>query len=654
MAVNNQSGRKNKFYGEFGATTDHLMWFVQVSTLSLFPQALPNTFYVCQVSDIHFSIYRDPDRVTEFTDLLRNTITPIRPAVVIASGDLTDAREGLGSVQHEKEWQMYYETVKTSGILEHTTWLDIRGNHDTFNVDSYNGQADYFKNYSIQGKLHRRSYAHQMEVNGNKYTFLGLDASLVPGPKRPFNFVGEVQQDEINKIQLLINNSRQNSNDYLIWFGHYPTSCIMSPGADTNVRKLIGDQPESLVYLCGHLHTFAGLVPRMISLQSTGYLEMELGDWMRNRRYRLAAVDHGLFSFTDQRHNDFPVVLITNPKNSALHIPGKEDPTISLESTHIRLLAFSNAQITECHIRINSEPGRRKCVKSESDDGLFVATWSPKLYKTGLHYLEVEVKDAEGRSRIVGHHFTMENNSEKKTNGFSFMANFMLMTDFTFIWIIVFGVSYGLCVVPLLIYRVLHKVTVYRGGHSPMIRWKWLRVYVRKHWLLCSIDRLFYPLILFYLYILLGPWMVGEVIDGHTGWVFMWGIFVKGVFLPGTLSYLYGFVQLMLCQLPLIYIFACMVDWKYKQAFRGSPLAKKKKSTFQTFWPHLPFTLIILVEIILAIFFLLAYGPTSFVLGPLRTWSVVLHIFLFHQAYRLEEKSLRSGMLVWKNDRKPS
>lgn len=55
----------------------------------------------------------------------------IRPSVVLATGDLTDAKDSdhLGSRQYLKEWRIYHDTVVESGVRNITTWLDIRGNH---------------------------------------------------------------------------------------------------------------------------------------------------------------------------------------------------------------------------------------------------------------------------------------------------------------------------------------------------------------------------------------------------------------------------------------------------------------------------------------------------------------------------------------------
>lgn len=41
----------------------------------------------------------------------------------------------------------------------------------------------------------------------------------------------------------------------------------------------------------------------------------------------------------------------------------------------------------------------------------------------------------------------------------------------------------------------------------------------------------------------LGPWFIGEVIDGHNGACFVFGVFVDGHFLEGSLSYVVGVTQ---------------------------------------------------------------------------------------------------------------
>lgn len=48
------------------------------------------------------------------------------------------------------------------------------------------------------------------------------------------------------------------------------------------------------------------------------------------------AVDHGMLSFIDIDHGQWPVILITNPKHTLFLIPKMESLQSIKESTHIR------------------------------------------------------------------------------------------------------------------------------------------------------------------------------------------------------------------------------------------------------------------------------------------------------------------------------
>ena len=54
------------------------------------------------------------------------------------------------------------------------------------------------------------------------YGFVGLDATLVPGPKRPFNFIGALDNDQYETFRDLVAQTKEET-DHLFVFGHYPT-----------------------------------------------------------------------------------------------------------------------------------------------------------------------------------------------------------------------------------------------------------------------------------------------------------------------------------------------------------------------------------------------------------------------------------------------
>lgn len=117
---------------------NHLFWFVQVSVFQNAINAFPNETYenllhmfTIQISDIHISIFRDEQRIRDFRQFSTETLDTIKPSVVIASGDLTDARgkDLFVSQQYDDEWKIYNEILTKANIRNKTIWLDLRGNH---------------------------------------------------------------------------------------------------------------------------------------------------------------------------------------------------------------------------------------------------------------------------------------------------------------------------------------------------------------------------------------------------------------------------------------------------------------------------------------------------------------------------------------------
>ncbi|KAJ7330754.1 Transmembrane protein 62 [Desmophyllum pertusum] len=59
----------------------------------------------------------------------------------------------------------------------------------------------------------------------------------------------------------------------------------------------------------------------------------------------------------------------------------------------------------------------------------------------------------------------------------------------------------------------------------------------------CSYRLSFYPLFLFGVYNAVGPWVIGEMMHGHLGVLFVHGMYLKQHWIPGSLSYYYGIMQ---------------------------------------------------------------------------------------------------------------
>ena len=68
--------------------------------------------------------------------------------------------------------------------------------------------------------------------------------------------------------------------DGTIWFGHYPTSTIISPSSDLQAVMSSG-----LIYLCGHLHNLHGLVSTMFVRHKVSSLQLVWLEIPRNKQF---------------------------------------------------------------------------------------------------------------------------------------------------------------------------------------------------------------------------------------------------------------------------------------------------------------------------------------------------------------------------------
>lgn len=209
---------------------------------------------------------------------------------------------------------------------------------DTLNVPTSLVNSSHFRRYSIQGPKHERSYMELMkDASGDLYAFIAVDACLQPGPTLPLNFNGFLTQKDTDHIQHLVDKAKRAGVNYAIWFGHYPTTSIVIENKENlSLKRIIAAYDASLTYLCGHFHSLAGLVPHMYSLQEDKFFELEVADWKKGRVYRVVAVDHGLLSFVDTKFGDWPIILITNPKNTLFQIPSRREAKIQLGILIIR------------------------------------------------------------------------------------------------------------------------------------------------------------------------------------------------------------------------------------------------------------------------------------------------------------------------------
>ncbi|XP_056403102.1 transmembrane protein 62 [Hyla sarda] len=588
---------------------------------------LRNLFWAVQVTDIHVSKFLDPLRVSEFESFCTESLSIIGPSLVLVTGDLTDGKtkDKMGSDQFEEEWRIYQSVLKKSHILEKTTWIDIRGNHDSFNIADLSNSNNYYRKYSAWQKEGSFHYVHRTPF-GN-YSFICVDATLTPGPKRPYNFFGILNQSQMQKLSVLASESLHSNQS--VWFGHYPSSTIVSPSP--GIRAVMS---SAVAYLCGHLHTLGGLAPVLHSQHQKGTLELELGDWMHNRRYRIFAFDHDLFSFVDLLYDEWPAILITNPKSALYTNPAEEPLQWILHSTHIRILVFSPDPITSVKVFID---GVEAGDAVHSSGPLYVLEWTAEKYKSGLHEIKVKVKDASQRSRSRSHLFSLEDNAAVS---FSIFPSLILLTDHYIVSQVLFILIVLSQLIILIFYRFRRR-NVLRGPPGCFTLASFSMHVLSKN------NTFFYAIFLLNFYTAVGPWFIGEIIDGHIGVCFSFGVVVGGHFLEGSMTYMVGITQMVFFNIPLT-MYLC---WCLLLRCRGFSFFSHLKHSRKIVCIPIHFFMVLLLawQIFSVFFLMLTYGTLATFLSPMKLWLVVATLILGRTVWVYNSAELRSYIIELKN-----
>lgn len=589
-------------------------------------------FVFMQISDIHLSVVFDPTRGPDLYRFCTEVIDIVNPKVVLATGDLTDARAGMarfafGSYQVKEEWEMYHGVLTRSNVTKKTRWIDIRGNHDNFNVESWNDPNNYYRKYSISGSQNHSSHfatvisdVNSVSKTTDMYAFVGVDACLHPGPKRPFNFIGVLHDEDITAIKAL--RKTVGTPNMTFWFGHYPTSAIAEPSS--GIRDVI-DGP----YFCGHLH-----INNLYASQKSGFMELELSDWRAKRKFRVMAVDHGLFSFTDVVLDQWPIILITNPKSSQFIMPSYEPFHRIQISSHIRALIYSNVTIKVVEARIDDSNWIG--MKKVGNGPLYVAEWNPKKFSDGLHFITIRASDVNS-TREVHHAFSLDG-SKEEFRGFSrFALRFPIRSFFRYIY----SLAIICTVLPMVILRLIDYKKKGRTLLNP-VKGCFTKL-LSKFYVTACVNKIFIPMIGIPLYSTFGPWLVGEIIEGKYGVCFVWGMYIDGSYLPGGFTYITAVIFLLFIHTPASICIAWSVHKRYRHLSDGRRVMSCE-SVFS--FGNIPMLIILAGHLYWSHVFVTSYGIVAWFAGFLFTWTWFIYLTMWILSRRLSPKDFSSNCLL--------
>ncbi|KAJ1828462.1 hypothetical protein LPJ73_008560, partial [Coemansia sp. RSA 2703] len=148
-------------------------------------------------SDVHISKYFAKGGLIHFLHFLRTAVPLISPRLVAVTGDLTDGKDKqrLTSQQQIDEWRAYRKALDESGVeqrMNGTFYRDQRGNHDCFNVFSFDSAENHFRTHAA---VREPGYFLRLDEPFGSYSFVATDACPKHGFARPLNFFGYLDAD---------------------------------------------------------------------------------------------------------------------------------------------------------------------------------------------------------------------------------------------------------------------------------------------------------------------------------------------------------------------------------------------------------------------------------------------------------------------------
>lgn len=461
-----------------------------------------SAFSFLQLSDIHVSKYTASGGIHHLNSLILNEIPLLAPDLVLATGDLTDAKfvHSATSEQHREEWIKYYSSLQSSRVIlrnNQTFWFDQRGNHDCFNVPSWDSPQNYYATLSASKT---QGFAFKIKKSFGNYSFIALDACPQIGPSKPLNFFGTLDKKDLDFLSTSLLDARDSSHIFVA--SHYPTSFTYF-GFSTAGLSVWQLSPMISIWFSGHLHKLAGgLGEQMYARQKGKVLELELGDLKKHGMYRLVVVDNDLVSFRDLEvypgdavrlplietavyNNRPPIVMVTNPigillYNLDMRYTVSNQPFHLLKSsTHLRVFIWSKAVITAITATIDGQlvaekfeyagigkawSDIRNLHENQSYLPLWIAKWDPSLY-TGTHRLVVRAIDENGfiTEDIVVFQIMYPNGSTPVSVG---IGGFLISVELGYLFKELFVVSYFVLVALLLLPKTFVMITRYLNIHE--------------------------------------------------------------------------------------------------------------------------------------------------------------------------------------------
>ncbi|KAK8802008.1 hypothetical protein WA158_006403 [Blastocystis sp. Blastoise] len=369
-------------------------------------------FVFVHVSDLHLQV--ENTQVTErFDEFLKDILPQINPDAVILTGDICNSITSRKEHEPiEEEWMLYSTLLKRYGRFDPSFWMDIRGNHDTW--DERDSGPLYYKNHSVYGYYQKGSiYQQTYSYSYGSIRFIGLE-----GCKESAHcFNGRISSSTLTILEDLLMDTSYSST---ILFCHFPLmtlDCRALSKYNHNIHDMLSLYKPT-AFLGGHIHSQFGMNPNFVD--SHGVLELYIPDFKQTGIFRLFTLFEGILSWEDYSiplYHNKPLLCLCSPSDCRYLVPSvsllSSSSSLSTSSTSITLFAVAKYSIEDINIKISNKVIKLK--KQREQKHLYTCSVDKSSLSSSqlIKYLslEIEVLDKHKQRTRVNHPITVDNTS---------------------------------------------------------------------------------------------------------------------------------------------------------------------------------------------------------------------------------------------------
>ena len=255
-------------------------------------------------------------------------------------------------------------------------------------------------------------------------------------------------------------------------------------------------------------------------------------------------------------------------------------------------MVFSNYAIKKVQVLIDDQD-EYTLVKVNNHEHLYISTWKVDKYQDqNIHKAKIILYLNDG-SKIEQEEskFILSYNENIGTT--SALAKIVLKFNWSLVTQAIFGLCAAIIIIPFCYIRnnpkyfISSQWRIVKGIASVSIK-----------------NQLFFPINMAAVYISLGPWALGYIMDDNLGLLFPWGLFISGHILPADVTHLYA----VFFMFPYLCIMILALALRRRRR-------KDENSIIYWFKTNIIFVIVMIFQVLHCMEFYLCYGFLATLIG---------------------------------------